>query len=205
MQRWVERYQAVNAITPPVVGICANWYHQGFLPTPVTELFGWLSYTGGPEPEELLRAIARRDFGAGQEDLVLAAWEDFSEAIWHFPFYYGLSYTMNAGYAQPFWLDPEAPNPRPWRRGFVNSLKTMQMAAAGDGPGSGIENRARMAKLHASEMAEKVCRNAIQILGSYGYSNEYPVERLYRDARLTTIGEGTSEVQRMVIAKRELS
>jgi alkylation response protein AidB-like acyl-CoA dehydrogenase len=64
---------------------------------------------------------------------------------------------------------------------------------------------AAIAKLHATEMAEEVCRNAIQILGSYGYSDEYPVERFYRDARLMTIGEGTSEVQRMVIVKRELS
>jgi alkylation response protein AidB-like acyl-CoA dehydrogenase len=64
---------------------------------------------------------------------------------------------------------------------------------------------AAMAKLHATEMAEEVCRNAIQILGSYGYSSEYPVERFYRDARLMTIGEGTSEVQRMVISKREFS
>jgi alkylation response protein AidB-like acyl-CoA dehydrogenase len=64
---------------------------------------------------------------------------------------------------------------------------------------------AAMAKLFATEMAEGICRNAIQILGSYGYSTEYPVERLYRDVRLMTIGEGTSEVQRMVIAKRELS
>ncbi len=63
---------------------------------------------------------------------------------------------------------------------------------------------ASMAKLFATEMAEQVCRNAIQIFGSYGYSTEYPVERYYRDARLMTIGEGTSEVQRMVIAKREL-
>ncbi len=60
---------------------------------------------------------------------------------------------------------------------------------------------AAIAKLHATETAEQVCRDAIQVLGGYGYSSEYPVERLYRDARLLTIGEGTSEVQRMVIAK----
>jgi alkylation response protein AidB-like acyl-CoA dehydrogenase len=59
-----------------------------------------------------------------------------------------------------------------------------------------------MAKLFATEMAERVTRNAIQIHGGYGYSREYPVERLYRDARLMTIGEGTSEVQRMVIARK---
>jgi alkylation response protein AidB-like acyl-CoA dehydrogenase len=63
---------------------------------------------------------------------------------------------------------------------------------------------AAMAKLHATEMAERVCRNAIQIHGGYGYSREYPVELLYRDARLMTIGEGTSEVQRLVIARKVL-
>lgn len=60
---------------------------------------------------------------------------------------------------------------------------------------------AAMAKLFATEMGERVCRNAIQIHGGYGYSRDYPVERIYRDARLMTIGEGTSEVQRMVIAR----
>jgi alkylation response protein AidB-like acyl-CoA dehydrogenase len=63
---------------------------------------------------------------------------------------------------------------------------------------------AAMAKLMASEVAEKTARNAIQIHGSYGYSREFPVERIYRDQRLMTIGEGTSEVQRMVIARRVL-
>jgi alkylation response protein AidB-like acyl-CoA dehydrogenase len=61
--------------------------------------------------------------------------------------------------------------------------------------------QAAMAKLFATEMAERVCRNAIQIHGGYGYSREYPVELTYRDARLMTIGEGTSEVQRMVISR----
>jgi alkylation response protein AidB-like acyl-CoA dehydrogenase len=62
--------------------------------------------------------------------------------------------------------------------------------------------QASMAKLYATEMAERVCRNAIQIHGGYGYSQEFPVERIYRDARLMTIGEGTSEIQRMVIARQ---
>ncbi len=64
---------------------------------------------------------------------------------------------------------------------------------------------AAMAKLFATEMAEKVCRDAIQIHGGYGYSAEYPVERIYRDARLMTIGEGTSEIQRLVIARHLLA
>lgn len=63
---------------------------------------------------------------------------------------------------------------------------------------------ASMAKLFATEMAERVCRNAIQIHGGYGYSREFPVERIYRDTRLMTIGEGTSEVQRMVISRHVL-
>lgn len=58
------------------------------------------------------------------------------------------------------------------------------------------------AKLFATEMAERASYSAIQIHGSYGYSREYPVEAMYKAARLMTIGEGTSEIQRMVIARR---
>ncbi len=61
-----------------------------------------------------------------------------------------------------------------------------------------------MAKLYASEVAVKVAEEAIQILGGYGYTREYPVERAWRDAKLCTIGEGTSEVQRLVIAREVL-
>ncbi|PJF34073.1 MAG: acyl-CoA dehydrogenase, partial [Candidatus Thermofonsia Clade 1 bacterium] len=60
---------------------------------------------------------------------------------------------------------------------------------------------AGMAKLFATEVSERICRNAIQIHGGYGYSREYEVERMYRDTRLMSIGEGTSEIQRMVIAR----
>ncbi|MDH3944569.1 MAG: acyl-CoA dehydrogenase family protein, partial [Anaerolineae bacterium] len=70
--------------------------------------------------------------------------------------------------------------------------------------GRPFAKEAAMAKLFATEMAERVCRNAIQVHGGYGYSSEYAVERIYRDARLMTIGEGTSEVQRMVIARHLL-
>jgi alkylation response protein AidB-like acyl-CoA dehydrogenase len=58
-----------------------------------------------------------------------------------------------------------------------------------------------MAKLFASEMAERVCSDAIQIHGGYGYMADYPVERIYRDVRICQIYEGTSDVQRMVIAR----
>ncbi len=63
---------------------------------------------------------------------------------------------------------------------------------------------AAMAKLFATEVSERVCRNAIQIHGGYGYSSEFEVERMYRDTRLMTIGEGTSEIQRLVIARHIL-
>lgn len=60
---------------------------------------------------------------------------------------------------------------------------------------------ASMAKLFASEMAEKICSQAIQIHGGYGYLADYPVERIYRDVRVCQIYEGTSEIQRLVIAR----
>jgi alkylation response protein AidB-like acyl-CoA dehydrogenase len=61
---------------------------------------------------------------------------------------------------------------------------------------------ASMAKLFASEMAEEVCSSAIQIHGGYGYLNDFPVERIYRDARVCKIYEGTSEIQRLVISRQ---
>ncbi len=61
--------------------------------------------------------------------------------------------------------------------------------------------QASMAKLFASEMAERVCSAAIQVHGGYGYVSDYPVERIYRDARVCQIYEGTSEVQRYVISR----
>ena len=63
-------------------------------------------------------------------------------------------------------------------------------------------SEASQAKLFASEMAEKVCSMAIQVHGGYGYLEDYAVERYYRDARITQIYEGTSEVQRMLIARQ---
>ncbi len=67
--------------------------------------------------------------------------------------------------------------------------------------GKPFTKAASMAKVYASEMANRVTYKAIQIHGGYGYSREYPVERYYREARVTTLYEGTSEIQRMVIAR----
>jgi alkylation response protein AidB-like acyl-CoA dehydrogenase len=77
-------------------------------------------------------------------------------------------------------------------------------AAALKGAGKKYTKEAAMAKLFATEVSERVCRSAIQIHGGYGYSSEFEVERIYRDTRLMTIGEGTSEIQRLVIARHIL-
>jgi alkylation response protein AidB-like acyl-CoA dehydrogenase len=70
--------------------------------------------------------------------------------------------------------------------------------------GARFTKEASMAKLFATEMSERVCRRAIQVHGGYGYVREYAVERMYRDQRLCAIGEGTNEIQRIVISRHIL-
>lgn len=70
--------------------------------------------------------------------------------------------------------------------------------------GERVTRESAMAKLFASEAAVRVCSEAVQIHGGYGFIKDYAVEKFYRDVRLTTIGEGTSEIQRMVIARQLL-
>jgi len=72
------------------------------------------------------------------------------------------------------------------------------------GQGARFTKEAAMAKLFATEVSERVCYKAIQIHGGYGYVREYAVERMYRDQRLCAIGEGTNEIQRLVIARQVL-
>ena len=74
-------------------------------------------------------------------------------------------------------------------------------AAALRDAGEPCLKEASMAKLFASEMAERVCSDAIQIHGGYGYVADFPVERIYRDVRVCQIYEGTSEIQRLVIGR----
>jgi butyryl-CoA dehydrogenase len=76
----------------------------------------------------------------------------------------------------------------------------LRRAAWKQDSGARFSMEAAIAKLFASEMSTRVSHKAIQIHGGYGYSSEYPVERAYRDARITEIYEGTSEIQRLVIA-----
>jgi alkylation response protein AidB-like acyl-CoA dehydrogenase len=67
-----------------------------------------------------------------------------------------------------------------------------------------FSKEAAMAKLYSSEAANKIAYLALQIHGGYGYSREFPVEQLYRDARVLTLYEGTSEIQRLVISRHLL-
>ena len=85
----------------------------------------------------------------------------------------------------------------------INAARLMVLQAAKmRTAGVACLSEASQAKLFASEMAERVCSSAIQIHGGYGYLEDYPVERLYRDARITQIYEGSSEIQRLLIARQ---
>jgi alkylation response protein AidB-like acyl-CoA dehydrogenase len=81
----------------------------------------------------------------------------------------------------------------------------VQRAAFLKDKGERVTKESAMAKLYASEVAVRAAEQAVQILGGYGYTRDYPAERYYRDAKLMTIGEGTSEIQRMVIARQLLA
>ena len=83
-------------------------------------------------------------------------------------------------------------------------LLTYRAAALKDA-GHKVTKESSMAKLFASEISVKVCEEAIQIHGGYGYTKDYPPEKFWRDSKLCTIGEGTSEIQRLIIAKQILS
>jgi len=82
-------------------------------------------------------------------------------------------------------------------------LLTLQAAALKDA-GKPVTKQSSMAKLFASEVAVRVAEESVQIHGGYGYTKDYPAEKYWRDAKLCTIGEGTSEIQRLVIAKQLL-
>jgi len=82
-------------------------------------------------------------------------------------------------------------------------LLTLRAAARKD-QGRRVTKESAIAKLYASEAAVRVCDQAVQVLGGYGFIKEYRVEKFYRDVKLCTIGEGTSEIQRLVIARQLL-
>lgn len=82
-------------------------------------------------------------------------------------------------------------------------LLTMQ-AADLKNKGETVTKQSAMAKYYASEVACRVAQDAVQIFGGYGYTKDYPVEKFYRDCKLCTIGEGTSEIQKLVISREVL-
>jgi hypothetical protein len=87
----------------------------------------------------------------------------------------------------------------------IEAARHMALHAAGlRDRGEPCLKEASMAKLFASEAAMDITIDAVQLHGGYGYSREYPVERMMRDAKITEIGEGTSEIQRIVIARELL-
>ncbi|MBI3680034.1 MAG: acyl-CoA dehydrogenase family protein [Acidobacteria bacterium] len=86
----------------------------------------------------------------------------------------------------------------------ASRLLTYKAAALKDA-GARVTRESAMAKLYASEAAVRICDEAVQIHGGYGFIKDYPVEKFYRDVKLCTIGEGTSEIQRLVIARQLLN
>jgi alkylation response protein AidB-like acyl-CoA dehydrogenase len=80
----------------------------------------------------------------------------------------------------------------------------LNMACYNKSKGLKLTKESAMAKYYASEVAVKVSTEAVQIFGGYGYTKDFPVEKYYRDSKLCTIGEGTSEIQKLVIAREIL-
>ena len=70
--------------------------------------------------------------------------------------------------------------------------------------GESVTKISAMAKYYASEVSVRVANDAVQVFGGYGYTKDFPVEKFYRDAKLCTIGEGTSEIQKLVISRELL-
>ena len=87
----------------------------------------------------------------------------------------------------------------------ASRVLTYRAAVRSETPGVRYSKESSMAKVYATEACNAIAARAVQIFGGYGYSREYAVERYYRDARVTTIYEGTSEIQRIVISKNVLA
>jgi alkylation response protein AidB-like acyl-CoA dehydrogenase len=94
-------------------------------------------------------------------------------------------------------------------RGVLHELEAARLlllnAAFKKERGKSFAREASMAKYYATEAAERACHRALQMLGGYGYTSEFPIERYARDVRITSIYEGTNQVQRLIIARDILS
>ena len=84
----------------------------------------------------------------------------------------------------------------------VNAAKLLtHQAGELKNQGKNVTKESAMAKLYAADISVEVANEGVQIFGGYGYTKDYPVEKFYRDAKLCTIGEGTTEIQKMVIGR----
>lgn len=126
-QRWAERFRRIEAI-PQVSGAFMNWQHYGFMPSTCSEIAKWSTWTPQPEIKDLLRKIARRDFGDGTEEKAAAAWQHFSDAIAFYPFSELTSRRgpIQKGPAHPLYFDPEYRPLHSFARNFSNDLQWTQ-------------------------------------------------------------------------------
>jgi len=105
----------------------------------------------------------------------------------------------------PHILSDETRTSRKWTSQVVDAARLMLYRACSmKDRGERTSKESAMAKLYASEVSSRVTNKALQILGGVGYTIDLPVERMLRDAKLTEIGEGTSEIQRLIIARQLL-
>jgi alkylation response protein AidB-like acyl-CoA dehydrogenase len=101
-------------------------------------------------------------------------------------------------------MEIEAARLLTYQAAFLADRGIAAAAAGNDGDAGRITRESSMAKLYAGEVAVRVANEAVQIFGGYGFIKDYPAEKFYRDVKLCTIGEGTSEIQRLVIARQIL-
>lgn len=120
--RWAERLRRIHEF-PWVTGLVANWMHYGFMPSVAAEVFKWHTWSPVPDTEELLRRIARREFGAGTEAAALEAWRAWSDAMRHYPFSGPMAMgPIQKGPAHPLFLDPAYEPRHHHGRQFTNDL-----------------------------------------------------------------------------------
>lgn len=108
LQQWCERAERLTEF--PLDTLWATYCHYGYTPGRTADVLKWYSWTNGPKGDDLLRRLARRDFGAGAEEDVVRAWEHFTRGFRHFPYSNGVNKypgPLQTGPSQPLFLDPK--------------------------------------------------------------------------------------------------
>ena len=124
--QWAERFRRFQKF-PGLKGVFANWLHFGFMPSIAAEVFKWHTWSPLPETENLLRRIARREFGPQAEDHALKAWREWSAAIQHYPFSGNMAMgPIQKGPAHPLFLDLKYVPAQNRGRQFKNDLSWTQ-------------------------------------------------------------------------------